>query len=63
MPTIYKTNNDKDIFNPFGPPLGYFKLPKDVVDYLNNSMNEKLEDFSNFLVGKVSEELKFDKEI
>ena len=63
MPTIYKNNKDKEIFNPFGPPLGYYKLPKDVVDYLNNSMNEKLEDFSNFLVGKVSEELKFDNEI
>ena len=30
---------------------------------MNQLMNNKLEDFSNFLVEKVSQELKFDKEI
>ena len=63
MPTIYKSQNEKEITNPFGPPFGYFKLPSDVVDSMNQLMNNKLEDFSNFLVGKVSQELKFDKEI
>ena len=63
MPTIYKSQNEKEIFNPFGPPLGYFRLPSDVIDNMNQLMNKKLEDFSNFLVGKVSQELKFDKEI
>jgi len=38
-------------------------MPNEMVDYLNNSIDKKLDDFSDFLVGKVTQELHFDKEI
>ena len=61
--TIFKPNNDQCFMAPFGPTMGYFKMPNEMVDYLNNSIDKKLDDFSDFLVGKVTQELHFDKDI
>ena len=61
--TIFKPNNDQCFMAPFGPTMGYFKMPDEMVDYLNNSIDKKLDDFSDFLVGKVTQELHFDKDI
>ena len=33
---------------PFGPTMGYFKMPNEMVDYLNNSIDKKLDDFSDY---------------
>tara|TARA_B100000963_G_scaffold83787_1_gene71403 strand:+ start:133 stop:771 length:639 start_codon:yes stop_codon:yes gene_type:complete len=57
-------SNDKSpsFFAPFGPTMGYFKMPAEMVDFLNQSMEKKLDDFSDHLVGKVTQELHFDKE-
>ena len=38
-------------------------MENDLVEYLNSMMNEKLRDFSDSLVGKVSQELLFSDEI
>ena len=61
--TIFKPNKDQCFIAPFGPTMGYFKMPNEMVEYLNNSIDKKLDDFSDYLVGKVSQELHFDKEI
>ena len=50
---------------PFGPPIGYAKLPKELVDDFNegcdNIVNDKKlsksEDYSRKLVGQVQQEL------
>ncbi len=62
MSVIYKPQKDMELFAPFGPTMGYFKMPTDLVEKLNNRMSDKLQDYSNNLVGKVKEELKFDEE-
>ena len=60
---ILKNDKDVNFFSPFGPTMGYFKMPSEMVDFLNRNMDEKLIDHSDHLVGKVSQELRFDKEI
>tara|TARA_Y100000991_G_C21811904_1_gene280065 strand:- start:7 stop:645 length:639 start_codon:yes stop_codon:yes gene_type:complete len=60
--TIFSSDNSPNFFSPFGPTMGYYKMPKSMVDHLNKSMDKKLDDFSDFLVGKVTQELHFDKE-
>jgi len=60
MAQIFSPKSDKEFFAPFGPVLGYYKLPAEVVDQLNAVMSEKLADYSDNLVGKVSQELEFD---
>ena len=62
MSVIYKPQKDMELLAPFGPTMGYFKMPTDLVEKLNNRMSDKLQDYSNNLVGKVKEELKFDEE-
>ena len=52
-----------ELFAPFGPTMGYYRMPDDVVDELNDKMSTRLDDYSDQLVGKVSEELAFDDEI
>ena len=47
-------------FAVFGPMIGHYKLSDKVVAELNDCVNETLEDFSDHLVGKVKQELKFD---
>ena len=60
---LYKPNSDKAFLTPFGPTIGYFKMDKEMVKNLNLMMNDKLEDFSSDLVGKVRQELKFSEKI
>ena len=38
-------------------------MPDNLVNFLNKSMDKKLDDFSDHLVGKVTQELHFDKDI
>ena len=59
--TIFKADKNLKFFSPFGPTMGYYKMPKSMVDYLNKNMDKKLDDFSDYLVGKVTQELHFDK--
>ncbi len=60
--TIFTPTSDKQFFSPFGPTVGYFKMPNLMVNKLNSSIEKNLSDHSNRLVGKVSEELSFDNE-
>lgn len=46
---------------PFGPLIGYFRMPEQLVERLNAAMSETLRDHSGALVGKVRQELAFDK--
>ena len=61
--TILENKQNPYFFAPFGPTMGYYKMPSEMVDYLNNNMDKKLDDYSDNLVGKVSQELRFDNEI
>ena len=60
---IFKNDKNPHFFAPFGPTMGYFKMPPEMVDFLNNSIDKELKDNSENLVGKVTQELRFDKEI
>ncbi|MEL7491620.1 MAG: putative 2OG-Fe(II) oxygenase [Pseudomonadota bacterium] len=60
MAEIFTPTKDREFFAPFGPVLGYYKLPVELVDTLNNAMSEQLRDYSDQLVGKVHQELQFD---
>ena len=62
MSKIYKPTEPMEFLAPFGPTMGYFRLPAQTIDALNGCLNDKLEDYSGNLVGKVKEELKFDEE-
>lgn len=46
-----------------GPLIGKAQLDPEFVKYLNESMDNDLEDYSNNLVGKVKQELKFSNKI
>ncbi len=63
MPNIFTPQQDEQFITPFSPIIGYKKLSPSFVEKLNNSMNDKLEDWSDNLVGKVKQELKFDDDI
>ena len=63
MTVIYKPQKDIELFAPFGPTMGYFRMPDELVESLNGKMSDKLEDYSDNLVGKVKGELAFDDEI
>ena len=63
MPNIFTPNQDEQFIAPFSPLLGYKKLSPSFVEKLNNSMNDKLEDWSDTLVGKVKAELKFNESL
>ena len=60
---IYTPRKDKEFIAPFGPTMGYMKMKEETVITLNSMMSDKLEDYSDNLVGKLSEELKFNEEI
>jgi len=60
MSKIYTPTQDMEFLTPFGPTMGYLKLPDLAVAALNSCLNDKLVDYSDNLVGKVREELKFD---
>ena len=63
MVNIFTPQQDEQFITPFSPVIGYKKLSPSFVEKLNNSMNDKLEDWSDNLVGKVKQELKFDDDI
>ena len=56
---------------PYGPPIGYAKLPKELVDDFNKGCDNivkdkelsKSEDWSNYLVGQVEQEIKIPLDI
>lgn len=57
------TNEIIELIRPFGPLVAKVKLSDALVNYLNDSLDSSLNDFSNQLVGKVKEELAFSEEI
>ena len=63
MSIIYKPQKDMELFAPFGPTMGYFRMPYELVEKLNSKMSDKLKSYADNLVGKISEELAFDQEI
>lgn len=54
--------NQIELSRPFGPLFGKLTLTPELVGTLNKKLTSNLKDFSNNLVGKVSEEKHFDKE-
>ena len=63
MSIIFKPQKKMELFAPFGPTMGYYRMPDELVEKLNSKMSDKLKDYSDNLVGKVKAELAFDKEI
>ena len=63
MPNIFTPNKEEQFITPFSPIIGYKKLSPSFVEKLNDSMNDKLEDWSDTLVGKVKAELKFNESL
>lgn len=61
MAAIFTPQADKEFFTPFGPLMGYCRLPDPLMQELNQAIGRDLEDHSGQLVGKVREELRFDK--
>jgi len=66
MAIIYTPTDEKEFFTPFGPLMGYFRMPDALVDQLNRAMadgmnQQRLKDHSDHLVGKVRQELLFDE--
>tara|TARA_R100000544_G_scaffold23467_1_gene11734 strand:- start:324 stop:992 length:669 start_codon:yes stop_codon:yes gene_type:complete len=59
MSNIFTPSKDTEFLNPFGPTMGYYKMPPELVDNLNAGMSESLNDYSDNLVGKVKQELEF----
>ena len=59
--SIFHPTKSEHLLKPFGPTVGYFKMPDELIETLNIAIERKLDDFSDKLVGKVSQELKFDK--
>ena len=63
MASILTPSGEKDFFTPFGPMMGYARLPGAFVDQLNALMTDTLADHSDNLVGKVRQELRFDQNL
>ena len=63
MSIIFKPEKDIHLLAPFGPTMGYYRMPEELVNNLNDKMSDKLDDYSENLVGKVSAELAFDDDI
>ena len=59
--STYVPQGDAEFLSPFGPCMGYMRMGEDFVKELNDCMDNKLEDFSEQLVGKVKEELVLDR--
>ena len=60
---ILKNDKNPHFFTPFGPTMGYFKMPSEMVEFFNKNMDKRLKDNSENLVGKVTQELRFDTDI
>ena len=63
MSIIFKPEKDIHLLAPIGPTMGYYRMPEELVNNLNDKMSDKLDDYSENLVGKVSAELAFDDDI
>lgn len=63
MSKFYVPEKDEEYIAPFGPIMGYKRMSDSFVKKMNKAMNPKLDDWSDRLVGKVKQELKFSKEI
>jgi len=67
---VFTPRDEKEYFTPFGPLMGYFKMPAAFVAEMNRRLDDALDpgnlsvkpykDHSDHLVGKVREELLFD---
>ena len=55
-------SNEISIARPFGPAIAKAKLSEEMVNRLNTTLTSELYDFSDSLVGKVTQELRFDIE-
>jgi len=60
---IYIPKKEEEYLAPFGPVMGYKKMTPNFVKKMNKLMSPNLEDWSDNLVGKVKQELRFSKEI
>ena len=60
---LYVPKKEEEYLALFGPVMGYKKMTPTFLKKMNELMNPDLEDWSDFLVGKVKQELKFTKEI
>jgi len=63
MANIYNPKNDEEILTPFSPILGYKKMSDEFIEKCNNAIDDKMEDWSGNLVGKVKEELKWNDDL
>ena len=63
MAKFYVPKEKEEYLAPFGPVMGYKAMSDSFIKNMNEAMNPELEDWSNHLVGKVKQELKFDKKI
>ena len=54
---MYVPKKNEEYISPFGPSMGYMKLSPDFVKKMNTLMKMELKDFSDQLVGKVTQEL------
>ena len=52
MSVIFKPEKDIHLLAPFGPTMGYFRMPEELVNTLNDKMSDRLVDYSDSLVGK-----------
>ena len=60
---FYVPKKDEEYITPFGPIMGYKKLSPSFVKKMNTLMKMELDDWSDNLVGKVKQELRFSTEI
>ena len=63
MVNLYTPKAEEEMFAPFSPIMGYRKMSPSFVEKCNNAMDDKMEDWSHNLVGKVSQELKWTDEL
>jgi len=43
--SIFNPTNSEHLLKPFGPTVGYFKMPDELLDVLNNSIEKKITRF------------------
>ena len=60
---IYTPKKDEEYIAPFGPVMGYKKMSPSFLRKMNELMSPDLQDWSDSLVGKVKQELRFNEEI
>ena len=60
---IYTPKKEEEYIAPFGPVMGYKKMTPSFLRKMNELMSPDLEDWSDSLVGKVKQELRFSEEI